>query len=110
MAIMSFSSPTLGIVSIAAVALGLSACSKGTECPPEPPAGRFAIVSVPGLIAGTTETIELDTATGATWQLVKITAPGAFGEIGWHPIADLTIESRTPYYRHTPQQLQQGGR
>lgn len=110
---MATSSPCLSVhrvISIAAVALALSACSRGAERPPELPAGRFAVISVPGLIAGTTETIELDTATGATWQLVKITAPGAHGEIGWHPVADLTIESRTPYYRHTPQQRQHGGR
>lgn len=109
MAALSFSPPTLGIVRIAVAVLCLSACSKGTERPPEPPAGRFAIVSVPGLVAGTTETIELDTATGATWQLVKNEAPGAYGEIGWHPIADLTIETRTPYYRHSPS-LSKGGR
>lgn len=98
------------VISIAVVAVALSACSKGAERQPEQPAGRFAVINVPGIGPGTTETIELDTATGATWQLVKITAPGAYGEIGWHPIADLTIESRTPYYRHTPQQRQQGGR
>lgn len=26
-------------------------------------------------------------------------APGSQDDVGWHPVADLTIESRSPYYR-----------
>jgi hypothetical protein len=72
------------------------------EADPKPPAGRFAIVQLHGLEPGTLETITIDTATGSTWRLVKSTAPSSHDDIGWHPIADLTIESRTPYYRDRP--------
>lgn len=87
-------------VGIAACVLVLSACDKKPLPSPEPTAGRYRIVSIDGLIPGTREAITIDTATGATWRLVKSDAPGSHDDIGWHPVADLTIESRTPYYRH----------
>ena len=89
---------------IALCALGLSACDafEQPKVPQAHPVGRFAIVTVPGIAPGTTETIEIDTATGSTWRLVKVLDPTAYDDIGWHPIADLTIEGRTPYYKHTP--------
>jgi hypothetical protein len=95
------------LLRLALLSLGcftLSAYGSGSKAKarPEPPAGRFVIVQVDGLVAGTRETITLDTATGSSYRLVKSTAPGSDSDIGWHPIPDLTIESRTPYYRDRP--------
>jgi hypothetical protein len=95
------------LIRLALLGLGsltMSACADGkaSKAPSEPPAGRFAIVQVDGLEPGTRETLTIDTATGSTWRLVKSTAPGSHDDIGWHPIPDLTIESRTPYYRSRP--------
>jgi hypothetical protein len=95
------------VIRLALLSLGsltMSACDgeRTPKDPTEPPPGRFAIVQIDGIEPGTRETITIDTATGSTWRLVKATAPGSHGDIGWHPIADLTIESRTPYYRSRP--------
>lgn len=102
---MAIHSPTVSHFALLSLGcLALSACDSGSKskAPPEPAAGRFAIVQVGGLEPGTRETLTIDTATGSTWRLVKSTAPGSYDDIGWHPIADLTIESRTPYYRNRP--------
>ena len=103
MAIQNSNQP-IRLVLLSLGALTISACGYGraTKAPPEPPAGRFAIVQVDGLEPGIRETFTIDTATGSSWRLVKSTAPGFYDYIGWHPIADLTIESRTPYYRSRP--------
>jgi hypothetical protein len=83
--------------------LTMSACDvdQASEVP-TPPAGRFAVIQVNGLEQDSPEALMIDTATGSTWRLVKSTAPGSQDDVGWHPIADLTIESRTPYYRSRP--------
>lgn len=86
-------------VGVAACVLALSACNQRPLPSPEPPAGHYRIVSIDGLAPGTRETLTIDTAPGATWRLVKSDAPGSYDDIGWHPVADLTLESRTPYYR-----------
>lgn len=86
-------------VGAAACVLALSACDREPMPSPEPPAGRYSIVSIDGLAPGTRDTLTIDTATGATWRLVKSDAPGSYDGIGWHPVADLTVESRAPYYR-----------
>lgn len=85
-------------------ALAVSGCSgtSSSKEPPEPPAGRYQIVQVDGLEPGTKVALKIDTATGSTWRLVKSTAIGSYDDIGWHPVADLTIESRQPYYRSRP--------
>lgn len=89
----------IAALAFSACALALSGCDREPSPAPEPPAGRYAIVSADGLTPGTRETFTIDTATGATWRLVKSTAPGSQDDVGWHPVADLTIESRSPYYR-----------
>lgn len=86
-------------LALPAFALVLSGCDSQPSPAPEPPAGRYTIVSTDGLAPGTRETFTIDTATGATWRLVKSAASGSQDDVGWHPVADLTIESRAPYYR-----------
>lgn len=89
------------LAAIAFCALGLSACDafEQPKDPPEPPVGRYVIVVVDGVEPGSRETIEIDTATGFAWRLVKSNAPGTSQDIGWHPIANLTTDGLTPYYR-----------
>lgn len=91
----------LALLSFGCVSMSACDAARAPEAPC-PPAGRFAIVQLDGLEPDTRETITIDTATGSTWRLVKSTAPGSHDDIGWHPIADLTIESRTPFYRDRP--------
>lgn len=77
---------------IAFCALGLSACDafEQPKVPQAHPVGRFTIVTVPGITPGTHETIEIDTATGSTWRLVKVLDPTAHDNVGWHPVARQT--------------------
>lgn len=89
----------IAALAFSASALAISGCDRQPLPAPGPAAGRYKIVSTDGLALGTRETFTIDTATGATWRLVKSTAPGSQDDVGWHPVADLTIESRTPYYR-----------
>lgn len=103
---------SLRVTSLALGLWALSGCHRTTADQTQPQAGRYVIVSVLGVTPGTTEAVELDTATGATWRLARSGTPGMQGELGWHPIANLTIESRTPYYRHrqSPAQSAAGGK
>lgn len=91
---------TLRVTSLALGLWALSGCDRTTADQTQPRAGRYVIVSFLGVTPGTTEVVELDTATGASWRLTRSGTPGAQDELGWHPIANLTIESRTPYFRH----------
>lgn len=91
----------------ASLALGLlapSGCDQASDGHAVAQAGRYVVVSVHGPSPGTTEVIQVDSATGASWRLARTGTQGAQDELGWHPIANLTIESRTPYYpqRRTP--------
>lgn len=101
MATLPSSHPVIRAAAIAFCALGLSACDAFEQAqePSEPTVGRYVIVVVEGVEPGSRETMELDTATGFAWRLVKSNAPGTNQDIGWHPIANLTTDGKTPYYR-----------
>lgn len=91
---------TLRVTSLALGLWALSGCDRASFGQTEPQASRYVVVSIVGVTPGTTEVVELDTATGATWRLARSGTPGVQDELGWHPMPNLTIESRTPYYRH----------
>lgn len=101
MATSSIRHPVIRAAAIAFCTLGLSACGaiEQPKEPPEPPVGRYVIAVVEGVEPGSRETIEMDTTTGFAWRLVKSNAPGTSQDIGWHPIANLTTDGLTPYYR-----------
>lgn len=95
-----YSSHRLSLVALGCLVLTACGSSDKPTSPPQPPLGRYRIVEVQGLQPGTREVLQIDTATGSTWRLVPAT--GSYDDIGWHMVADLTIESRSPYYRARP--------
>jgi hypothetical protein len=96
----SRTAPTVNhLVLLAVGTAALSACGSA-KSPKAPPANRYQIVQVDRVTPDTRDILQIDTATGITWRLVPVS--GSYDNIGGHMIADLTIESRSPYYRVRP--------